>query len=77
MGSSAFQKPRVVCDSMTPATARVYDFAAIRLARQVRQRRIAGVKRQFLWNWPAFGQTLAVDFPLSAANLSSSVARAR
>jgi hypothetical protein len=58
-------------------SARIYDFTAIRLARLVRQRRDAGVKRQFLWNWPAFGQTLAVDFPLSAANLSSSVARAR
>ncbi len=57
--------------------ARIYDFAAIRLARQVRQRRNSGVRRQFLWNWPAFGQTWAVDFPLSEANLSSSVARAR
>ncbi|MEJ0084547.1 MAG: hypothetical protein WDO72_02590 [Pseudomonadota bacterium] len=64
---------------MTPKpanSARIYDFAAHRMARIARQRRLLGTSRRFLWSWPETGQTLAVDFPLSAAVLSSQVARA-
>jgi hypothetical protein len=44
-------------------SAQIYDFAAHRMQRIARLRRISGAKRQFLLSWPGTGRLVTVNFP--------------
>jgi len=56
-------------------TASIHDLAEFRARQAARARTASGVRRTFLWSWPATGQQVAAVFPLPAAAFSLPGAR--
>jgi hypothetical protein len=51
-----------------PPSAQILDFVAFRQRRAPQAfAALAPVKRQFLWSWPASGQTMRVEFPSTSS----------